>query len=44
MEKKEIIEYFHLLFQKKLEKEPSFVWDELVSNCVEIFAEELFIR
>lgn len=38
----EIINYFKELFDHKLEKRPSFVWDHLVVSACELYPEELF--
>ena len=37
----ELITYFRSLFNEKLEREYSYIWQNLVSNCAEIFAEDL---
>ncbi len=42
--RKEIIEYFRSLFQSKLEKIPSFVWDHLIVSCCSLYPEELYIE
>lgn len=39
--RQECIDYFKFLFEKKLEKSPSFVWDTLVASVVEIYPEDL---
>lgn len=40
--RKEVIEYFRTLFQEKLEKKPSFVWDHLIVSCCSLYPEELY--
>jgi len=37
----EVVKYFSFLFQNKLEKRPSFVWDNLVACACELYPEEL---
>ncbi|MCP4753526.1 MAG: DUF1186 domain-containing protein [Proteobacteria bacterium] len=40
--REEIIAYFQDLFNGKIEREPSFIWDCLVSCCVDLYPEELW--
>jgi len=42
IKRKEVVEYFRSLFQEKLEKKPSFVWDHLVVSCSSLYPEELY--
>lgn len=40
--RKEVIEYFRSLFNEKLEKKPSFVWDHLILCCCSLYPDELY--
>jgi hypothetical protein len=42
VKREEVIEYFLSLFQEKLEKRPSFVWDNLVLASLELHPGELY--
>lgn len=37
-----VIEYFRSLFEHKLQRYPSFVWDNLVASCCTLYPKELF--
>lgn len=37
----EVLQYLHELFER-LEKVPSFVWDNLVSSCCDLYPEEVY--
>ena len=39
--REELISYFRSLFNGRLEREHSYIWDNLIHCCAEIFAEEL---
>jgi len=39
--RREVIAYFHTLFTEKLEKSPSFVWDNLILSSTDLYPEEL---
>ncbi|NOQ23235.1 MAG: DUF1186 domain-containing protein [Candidatus Aegiribacteria sp.] len=41
LERKEVLEYFAELFQHKLEKEPSPLWDHLVYETVQLYGKTL---
>jgi len=38
----EILGYFKLLFHSKLEKKPSYVWDNLITCCCDLYPEEVY--
>jgi hypothetical protein len=40
----EVVEYFRMLFEAKLEHVPSFAWDNLIACCCALYPEELLIH
>ncbi len=40
--RQEIIDYFKHLFHGRMARTPSFVWDNLISCCCELFPDELY--
>lgn len=44
LSRNKVIYYFRELFHDKLEKKHSFVWDNLVSCCCDIYPDELFVE
>lgn len=40
--RKQIIDYFKSLLDYKLEKKPSFVWDNLIAACCDLYPEEIY--
>ncbi len=38
----ELIDYFQSLFRSKLSREPSLVWDNLVSCCLDLYPSEVY--
>ncbi len=38
----EVVSYFHSLFKGRLERHPSFAWDNLVSSCCDLYPEEVY--
>ncbi len=38
----EVIRYFQSLFKGRLERHPSFAWDNLVSSCCDLYPEEAY--
>lgn len=40
--RKVVIDYFRTLFHERLERKPSFVWDNLISVCSDLYPEELY--
>ncbi|MCH9609937.1 MAG: hypothetical protein S4CHLAM45_13370 [Chlamydiales bacterium] len=38
----EVLPYFQSLFKGRLERHPSFVWDNLVSSCCDLYPEEVY--